>query len=381
MAVNWKGKRLIVVKGERFLWEGWGDGAHVIDLKGRLNVVCRSGRVWVKGPRFRAVKGCGGLHRCFKAPDFFFFAANPAQVADLIGWATHPGRDPEELNVQQVRFKTKAEIAEAKMFMAVRTKLGEYRLGEHQHSVAHRVLMEERRRRSHLVVSLSGAHAYGFPSPDSDLDLKAVHIDPTRVVLGLEQSKTPAQRVEVIDGVEIDYSSNEIQPVLTGILQGNGNYIERILGTLSLESSDELATLRPLVSRALSRQVYRHYLGFATSQLKEFQTAEAPTAKSVLYVLRTALTGAHLLRTGEMAIDLTDHLDRYGFGNARELINAKRAGERTALSDAVRDRWLDEIKRAFAILEEAHASSTLPEQPENRQALNDWLIELRRARF
>jgi RNA repair pathway DNA polymerase beta family len=48
-------------------------------------------------------------------------------------------------------------------------------LTEHQARVADRVLDEEATRREHLVVSLSGAHAYGFPSPDSDLDLKCVH--------------------------------------------------------------------------------------------------------------------------------------------------------------------------------------------------------------
>jgi RNA repair pathway DNA polymerase beta family len=35
--------------------------------------------------------------------------------------------------------------------------------------VMKRVLREEEARREHIVVYLSGAHAYGFPSPDSDL--------------------------------------------------------------------------------------------------------------------------------------------------------------------------------------------------------------------
>ncbi|MFY1825632.1 nucleotidyltransferase domain-containing protein, partial [Myxococcus fulvus] len=39
-------------------------------------------------------------------------------------------------------------------------------LTEHEKTVADRVLDEESARREHLVVSLTGAHAYGFPSPD-----------------------------------------------------------------------------------------------------------------------------------------------------------------------------------------------------------------------
>lgn len=46
-------------------------------------------------------------------------------------------------------------------------------LTKQQGAVMSRVLAEEEARREHLVVYLSGAHAYGFPSPDSDLDLKA----------------------------------------------------------------------------------------------------------------------------------------------------------------------------------------------------------------
>src|SRR5437762_4426876 len=101
-----------------------------------------------------------------------------------------------------------------------------------QAEVADRVLDEEARARRHIVVSLSGAHAYGFPSPDSDLDLKAIHVEPTASVLGLSPAAPHADRMEVIEGVEIDYTSNELKPVLLGILQGNGNYVERVLGKL-----------------------------------------------------------------------------------------------------------------------------------------------------
>ena len=164
-----------------------------------------------------------------------------------------------------------------------------------QAEVADRALDEESRARDHLVVSLSGAHAYGFPSPDSDLDLKAIHIERTERLLGLSAPRPHATRLEVIDGVEIDYSSNELGGVLFGILQGNGNYVERVLGALSLRSSPEHDELRPLVERSLSKRIHRHYQGFARGQLKEFDDAEQPTAKKLLYVLRTALTGIHVL--------------------------------------------------------------------------------------
>src|SRR2546427_752478 len=36
-----------------------------------------------------------------------------------------------------------------------------------------------------LFVTVSGAHLYGFPSPDSDYDLRGIHILPAREVVGL----------------------------------------------------------------------------------------------------------------------------------------------------------------------------------------------------
>ena len=91
-----------------------------------------------------------------------------------------------------------------------------------QMRVANRLLSEEEQRREHLVVSLSGAHAYGFPSSDSDLDLKAIHIDPTKEILGLARSHAKLERLEVIEGIEVDYSSNELQPVLAESSRATG---------------------------------------------------------------------------------------------------------------------------------------------------------------
>ncbi len=37
-----------------------------------------------------------------------------------------------------------------------------------------------------LFATISGAHLYGFPSPDSDYDLRGVHLLPLEEVVGLE---------------------------------------------------------------------------------------------------------------------------------------------------------------------------------------------------
>jgi len=251
-------------------------------------------------------------------------------------------------------------------------------LTAHQRAVVGRVILQEESKRMHLVVGISGAHAYGFPSPDSDVDLKAIHIEPAHRLLGLFQPTLHADRLEVIDGVEVDYTSNELHPVLLGVLQGNGNYIERILGSLSWSRRDELQELRPLVQRMLSRRLHRHYNGFGHSQFKALEGAEKPTAKKALYVLRTTLTGIHALRTGEIVPDVTQLLDQYGFAGARELIARKQSGERVELDPRETQHWLTETRRAFTLLDEARDQSLLPEEPPSHVELEAWLLDMRR---
>ncbi|WP_394821297.1 DNA polymerase beta superfamily protein [Pendulispora albinea] len=90
------------------------------------------------------------------------------------------------------------------------------------------------------------------------------------------------------------------------------------------------------MSRSLSRRVHRHYRGFAQNQLRFAQ--KEPTAKKLLYVLRTALTGIHLIATGELEADLTRLMDRYGLADAAALLerNAPASGCRSIRSSSMR---------------------------------------------
>ena len=252
-------------------------------------------------------------------------------------------------------------------------------LTSHQLTITDRVLDEEDARREHVVIYLSGAHAYGFPSPDSDLDLKAIHVEQTDAFLGLTEPRLTFDRAEIIEEVEIDYTSNELAMVLAGILGGNGNYLERILGRTPVRSSALHEELRPLVQASLSRRVHKHYRGFSAGQRRELE--KKPTVKKLLYVLRTALTGTHLLRTGELVTDITGILDEYRLGDARELVAAKRAGERTAADPALLEAWQPRLEGVLNGIDAARDASLLPEHPENISQIEAFLVRARRARL
>ena len=105
--------------------------------------------------------------------------------------------------------------------------------------------------------------------------------------------------------------------------------------------------------------------------------------KKLLYVLRTALTGVHLLRTGELETDVTRLVDDHNLASARDLVEAKRAGERTAANPALLDAWRPELARVLSDLDASWRQTVLPEEPPEDAlgALEAWLVALRRSHF
>jgi predicted nucleotidyltransferase len=247
-----------------------------------------------------------------------------------------------------------------------------------QARVARAFLDARERERRHLVIYLSGAHAYGFPSPDSDLDLKCVHVARTAELVGLAPYVEPPDTIEIVDGVELDYGSNELGGVLRGCIKGNGNYLERILGELALGGDMALlAEARAIVKPLLSRRVAKHYGGFATSQLRLFD--EKPTAKRALYVLRTAATGRRLMATGELVTDVTA-MREYVPAEIPELLAIKRRAEQQQLDDAQRLAWRTRLAAAIDAVDSAWPASVLPPEPPPAavDAADAWLRDVRR---
>ena len=111
----------------------------------------------------------------------------------------------------------------------------------------------------------------------------------------------------MFDGLECDYTSHEARKALSLLLRGNGNMLERILSPFQLYETPELDALQALARGAISKRFADHYRGFFKGMCREHERSEEPHAKTLLYAYRVALTGIHLLRTGELIGDVGDH--------------------------------------------------------------------------
>jgi predicted nucleotidyltransferase len=231
-----------------------------------------------------------------------------------------------------------------------------------------------------LWLALSGAHAYGFPSPDSDLDLKGVHVVPSRTLLGLGDAPEAVDFISPWEGREYDFTSNEVGHVARLLLRGNGNMFERFLGPLPVVTTPAGHRMRELARRALSRKVSHHYGGFFRGMVQEYRTEAAlgvRKAKRLLYAYRVALTGIHLLLKGELVTDVVELHEEYGFPAILDLVGVKRTRETETIAELDEPKYLEDLARLARAMEEARAGSVLPEEPPNRDELEELAIELR----
>ncbi len=155
-----------------------------------------------------------------------------------------------------------------------------------------------------LFATISGAHLYGFPSPDSDYDLRGVHILPVREVIGLNAERGTIELSEVIDGWEIDLVTHDIKKFFLLLLKKNGYVLEQLYSPLVIHTTPDHQELKAIASQSITRHHSHHYLGFAQTQWKLFEKEHPHRIKPLLYVYRVLLTGIHLMRIGKIEANL-----------------------------------------------------------------------------
>jgi predicted nucleotidyltransferase len=232
-----------------------------------------------------------------------------------------------------------------------------------------------------LFTSVSGAHLYGFASPDSDVDLRGVHVLPLPEVVGIEQRRDTLELSTVRTGLEIDLVTHDVEKCCRLLLRRNGYVLEQLCSPLIVETTAAHAELRALVPQLLTRHHAHHYLGFAETQWRLFEKETPRRIKPLLYTFRVLLTGIHLMRTGSVEANLVSLNEIFRLPYVAELIDRKiSTAEQATLPDQELALFQVEFMGLREELEQARVASSLPEAPPGRQALNNWLVQTRLAR-
>ncbi len=229
-----------------------------------------------------------------------------------------------------------------------------------------------------LFATVSGAHLYGFPSPDSDYDLRGVHILPAEEALGLFPRRETVELSVGRDGVEVDYVTHDAYKFFGLLLKRNGYVLEQLYSPLLVAAMPEYEELKAIARGCVTRNHLHHYLGFLNTELRLLEKEEPTRIKPILYAYRVALTGIHLLQTGEVQANLVRLNEVRCLPEVSALIECKMSGsEHEQLDSGEKTFHLEQIAVLLLELESAGVHSNLPHEPTARPALHDLLVRLR----
>jgi uncharacterized protein len=233
-----------------------------------------------------------------------------------------------------------------------------------------------------VFATISGAHLYGFPSPDSDYDLRGVHVLPLADVVGLVRGRETIERMDQASGLDLDLVTHDVAKFVRLMSKPNGYVLEQLLSPLVVMTTPWHDELKALGRRCVTRLHVRHYVGFAKTQW-ELCTKESPTrVKPLCYVYRVLLTGIHLLRTGELQANLRVLNAAARLAHVDDLIARKTSGvEQGVLAASELAFHEREFQRLMALLQQVPSTSPLPEvlPAEVARDLHDFLVRVRLA--
>ena len=229
-----------------------------------------------------------------------------------------------------------------------------------------------------VFATISGAHLYGFPSPDSDFDLRGAHVLPLEAVVGLNIGQETVEHSGIREGVEIDLVTHDVRKFFSLLLRKNGYVLEQVLSPLIVQSSPAHDELKEIAGQCVTRFHAHHYFGFAATQWKLLEKENPPRVKPLLYLYRVLLTGIHLMQTGQIEANLVTLNQTAKLPYLDELIQRKLAGvEKELLTEADLKFHRAEYERLRGKLQASHETSQLPDAPAGKAALHDLLVRLR----
>ncbi|WP_313580914.1 nucleotidyltransferase domain-containing protein [Chishuiella sp.] len=135
----------------------------------------------------------------------------------------------------------------------------------------------------------SGSRAWGFPSTDSDYDIRLIY----------RRKISDYLRIEPIDDFidfkivdELDFKAWDIQKVLRLILKSNSSIVEYLQSPIHYITNKEFekSLLAIVKSQFNPRKVSMHYLGITTRKLIEIEGNKELKLKHLFYALRSVLS-------------------------------------------------------------------------------------------
>lgn len=239
--------------------------------------------------------------------------------------------------------------------------------------------LEQERQIKILYACETGSRAWGFPSPDSDFDVRLIYQHSKDWYLSLSERKDSIDLM--FENNDIDISGWDLRKSLKLLKKSNASLLERIQSPLIYRADAPfLAEVQQLALEAYSRKAcLYHYLHLAKNCMDELRGKEQYKLKKFFYALRSATACQWIRQRAEMPpIEFEKMLE--GLDIATALLD--RIAELIALKAVISEQYLHEGEAellAFIetnITQAEEAGNHLPAAKFNSEKFNAFFIKM-----
>lgn len=148
--------------------------------------------------------------------------------------------------------------------------------------------IEQKKKIKILYACETGSRAWGFPSPDSDYDIRFVYMHQRDWYLNLSQRK---DTIEIMDG-DLDITGWDLKKCLTLLKKSNAPLIERFQSPIEYFAAPGFKEeFKKLVETYYSPiAVFYHHHSLAKKFWEELKDKEEYKLKSLFYLVRSLLS-------------------------------------------------------------------------------------------
>ncbi len=155
---------------------------------------------------------------------------------------------------------------------------------------------EEVRRNCRILASVeSGSRAWGFASPDSDYDVRAIYVEPLDSYLGLEESRADTWNAMLPD--DLDIAAWDLRKALRQLLKSNASLLEWIGSPIIYSDSGLIDRLASFGSRTFNpAHVAFHYASMFRHAVEDRTPDGMMSVKKLCYALRASAAVLWVMR-------------------------------------------------------------------------------------
>jgi len=164
-----------------------------------------------------------------------------------------------------------------------------------------------------LHASETGSRGWGFPSPDSDYDVRLIYVHPEDWYINLSDPKDSLELM--LDDRNLDIAGWDLRKALRLMTKSNASLFERMQSPIVYQTdTDFMIELNAVAQSFFSpKATLHHYLSMAKKSVEGFTEQESVKFKKLFYALRAATACKWIFEKGTIPpivfMDMVNNLE------------------------------------------------------------------------